>query len=98
MLAIVRKGDFHGIVGTPTGTVVDGVEVRVGDIVTVEKGRNNSETTNLVAVFGNKVSIMGLAGSPLSHYKIAKIVQSHSVLTEGSNINNDYFKVKEFLT
>lgn len=96
MLAVVRQGDFHGIVGTPTGTVVNGVEVCVGDIVKVAKGRNNSECTNLVAIFGNKIGVMGIASNPISQYDVVEIVQSHKELTEGSKINDGYFKVKEF--
>lgn len=97
MLAIVRNSDHHGIIGTPTDTIVDGVVVCVGDVVKVAEGKNNHASTNLVAVFGNKFGVMGLAGDPISHHTITEIVQSHKVVTTETTFNNGYFEVKEFL-
>lgn len=97
MLAIVRNGDHHGIVGTPTGTVVDGVEVCVGDVVNVAEGKNNHASTNLVAVFGNKFGVMGLAGDPISYHTVTEIVKSHKDVTTETTFNHGYFEVKEFL-
>ena len=97
MLAVVSDNHFMGVVGTPSGTVVNGVEVCVGDVVRVVKGSNHHASKGVVAIFGNKLSVMGLAGSPLSYYTVEEIVQSHKELTDGSELQNGYFKVKELL-
>lgn len=96
MLALVGRDHFHGIIGTETGTIVNDVEVCVGDVVRVAKGSNNSECTNVVGIFTDKFAVMGLAADPISHYNILEIVHSHEELTEGCEFMQGYLKVKAF--
>lgn len=97
MLAITRNRDFNGIVGMESNFEFNGVKICVGDIVHVGEGSNNIECKNVVAVFGNKIAVMGLGATPLSQLNIISIVQSHNVLKAGYRLYNGYFDVEEFI-
>ncbi len=95
MLVITRNQDFHGLVGMESNVEFNGVKICVGDIVHVGEGSNNNECTNVVAVFGNNMGVMGLGATPLSKLNIISIVQSHKVLKEGDSLYNGYFDVEK---
>lgn len=100
MLALIRNhNEFSGIIGMETNTEVDGVMVRVGDIVRVAEGSNNNECINIVGVFRNKISVMGLGSTPISELNVVEIIQSHEELQVGSKLDNKYngdFRILEF--
>ena len=96
MLALLRNGEFAGIVGTETKTSVNGVTVCIGDIVKVEEGKSYNECEGVVGVFGNKISVMGLGSIPLSELNVAEVVKSHDDLEAFSILERGYFEVLEF--
>lgn len=96
MLALVNyREEFHGIVGTETDTEINGVKIHVGDVVRVAETDFNSECTNVVAIFGDRISVMGLAAEPLSKLNVVEIVQSYKELEIGSTLYENVFRVKE---
>lgn len=97
MLVLVRNShDFAGIIGTETNKKVDGNTVCIGDIVRVAEGSNNRECVNIVGVFTDKISVMGLGSVPISKLNIVEIVHSHKDLEIGSKMNQGYYSVREF--
>ena len=98
MLALIKREEFAGIVGTETKTKVDGKTVCIGDIVKVDglAGSGYNATQGVVGIFTDKISIMGLGSIPLSELNITEIVKSHVDLKAGSELHNGYFEVREF--
>ena len=97
MLALVMRGEFAGVVGTKSSKVINGVTVCVGDTVRVGEGSNNNPTEGVVAVFHDKISVMGLGATRISQLNILEITKSHTDLQSGDTLYNEYFKVTEFL-
>lgn len=99
MLVLVRNNyDFAGIIGTETNKEVGGVTVCIGDIVRVAEGSNNNECVGVVGIFTDKISVMGLGGTPISKLNVVEILQSHNDLEVGSEIHQGYYKVREFIS
>lgn len=97
MKTLIRAdGEFAGIVGTPTNVKVDGTTVCIGDIVHVAEDSGHNECEGIVAIFTNRVGVMGLGSTPISKLKIIKIVKSHKDIDVGYELENGYYTVREF--
>lgn len=96
-LVLMQSDKYMGVIGEKTGTYVNGIEICVGDKVKIGKGSNNNPCENIVGIFGNKYSVMGLGSTPLSKLNVLEITKSHEKLTINSAPYNGYFKVKEFM-
>lgn len=57
--------------------------MHIGDVVKVLEGENHNEFEDIVAIFDNRVAVMGLAMTPISQLKIEKVVKSHKELESG---------------
>lgn len=95
-LVLTKYNEFYGIIGTETNTIVNGVTVCIGDIVKVKKDKHYNECEGIVAVFENKIAIMGLASRQIDTLEVTEIVQSHKELKLNSNPHNGYFNVVKF--
>lgn len=97
MLALNKYGnEFYGLVGQHTGAVVNGVAVSIGDIVSVEPEPSvHNSTGGIVAIFGNKFSVMGIGSIPISKLKVTSIVSSHKDLKVGdyAGVERDFLVV-----
>ena len=90
-LVLLNSGkNFMGFVGQETPAVVNGTIVCVGDVVEVAEGVYHNACKGVVAVFGNKVAVMGLATTPVSELPIISIIKSHKELTAGSHIESGF--------
>lgn len=98
MLALVRRdSDFAGIIGTKTNVEINGEIVCVGDVVRVGEGSNNNECVGVVGVFTDKISVMGLGGTPISKLNVVEVLQSHKILKGGSTLHQGYYEVRRFI-
>lgn len=98
MLVLVRRNsEFAGIIGTESGVMIEGITVCVGDIVRVGEGSNNNECKGVVGVFTDKISVMGLGGTPISKLNVIEILESHTKLEVGSTMHQGYYDVREFI-
>jgi hypothetical protein len=98
LVLLNRQLNFCGFVGDPTGlTCVSGEEVCVGDDIEVSPGEGHHSRGDIVAVFGEKYGLMGVANQPLEALKIIKIQVSHKTLAEGNKAGrNQDFSVVEW--
>lgn len=83
LLVLKRREAFYGIIGHPTGVMVGTDVICIGDTVTVKESENHGSSTNVVAIFGDNVSVMGHASDPISMLEIDEIVKSHKDLKDG---------------
>lgn len=60
------------------------------------EGLGHNECEGIVAIFTNRVGVMGLGSISISELKIIKIIKSHKDIDVGCELENGYYTVREF--
>lgn len=102
-LCFNNRGHFAGFLGEPTGSyTVDGIPIRVGDVVHVMKGNNVNEHVNVVFMSNNHYGVFGSASSSIEKLTVSGIHDSYKSIERdmkvGDTFKDTFLTLEEFYT